>query len=114
MSTHAPTFTDDGHIQIAPEVARLDGKPIYIKGYMYPTRQRTDISEFVLVKDTGQCCFGGQPKLCDMIIVKFADGMTVNYREQQLVGVGGIFRPNTVARAEGLTAVYVLEGTHFR
>lgn len=114
LSKHEPKFSSDGHIEIAPEIAQLDGKPIFIKGYMYPSRQRADIAEFVLVKDTGQCCFGGQPKLTDMIIVKFSEGMTVNYREQQLVGVGGIFRPNTVARAEGLTAIYVLEGTHFR
>ena len=49
-----------------------------------------------------------------MIIVQFGEGMAVNYREQHLVGVGGIFRPNTLAHAEGLTAVYVLEGTHFK
>ncbi len=114
LAKYPPASVEGGHIQIAPEVAELDGKPIFIKGYMYPTRQRTDISEFVLVKDTGQCCFGGQPKLSDMIIVQLGDGMTVNYREQQLVGVGGIFRPNTLAHAEGLTAVYVLEGTHFK
>src|SRR5207237_7264026 len=50
LAKYAPTFSSDGHVQIAPEVAELDGKPIFIKGYMYPTRQRTDTSEFVLVK----------------------------------------------------------------
>src|SRR5579872_7300177 len=97
LAKHEPIIYLDGNIQktqFAPEVAGLDGKPIYIKGYMYPTRQRFGISEFVLVKDTGQCCFGGQPKLTDMIVVRFEDGMTVNHREQQLVGVGGIFRAN--------------------
>jgi hypothetical protein len=113
LSKHEPKLAE-GRIEVAPEVASLDGKPIFIKGYMYPSRQRSEISEFVLVKDTGQCCFGGQPKLTDMIIVKFDEGLTVNYREQQLVGVAGVFRANSVAQAEGLTSIYVLEGTHFK
>ena len=115
ISTNLPTFSSEGKIEIAPEVAALEGKPIYIKGYMYPTRVRTGISEFVMVKDTGQCCFGGQPKLSDMIIVKFQDGITVNHREQQLVGVGGIFRINArLVQSGELSALYEIEGTHFR
>jgi hypothetical protein len=46
--------------------------------------------------------------------VKFDEGLTFNYREQQLVGVAGVFRANSVAQAEGLTSIYVLEGTHFK
>ncbi|MBI3861834.1 MAG: DUF3299 domain-containing protein [Planctomycetia bacterium] len=112
MSTYVPTFAD-GHVTLAPEVAALEGKPIYIKGFMYPMNKKHDLTEFVLVKDTGQCCFGGQPKLTDMIVVRFENGMTVNHREQQLVGVGGIFRAD-VTQAAGLSSIYVLEGTHFK
>jgi len=112
LSTYKPGYAD-GKVQFAPEVAALDGKPIYIKGYMYPTRQRFGLSEFVLVKDTGQCCFGGQPQMTDMIVVKFEDGMTVNHREQQLVGVGGVFRA-VAAHSGELTAIYTIEGTHFK
>ncbi len=105
---------ENGKLRFAPEVEALDGKKIYIKGYMYPTRQQTGIKEFVLVKDTGQCCFGGQPKLTDMVVVQFKDGMTVNHREQQLVGVAGTFHAGQVSQSGQLTAVYTLEGTHFR
>jgi len=113
LSKYEPGYAD-GKVQFAPEIEALDGQPIYIKGYMYPTRQRFGISEFVLVKDTGQCCFGGQPKLTDMIIVKFEDGMTVNHREQQLVGVGGVFRAYVPSKSGDLTAIYTIEGTHFK
>jgi hypothetical protein len=113
LSKHEPIFSE-GKLHVDPEVAALDGQPIYIKGYMYPTRQQTGISEFVMVKDTGQCCFGGQPKLTDMIVVKFEDGLTVDHREQQLVGVGGIFRVRAGVQSGVLTAIYTLEGTHFR
>jgi hypothetical protein len=110
----APAINADGTATVAKEVAALDGQPIYIKGYMYPTKQMHNLSEFVLVKDTGQCCFGGQPKLTDMIVVKFEEGMTVNHREQQLVGVGGVFRAVSPSKSAGLNAFYVLEGTHFK
>ncbi len=113
MSKHVPVYAD-GKLSVAPEVAALDGKPIYIKGYMFPTKKTRDLTEFVLVKDTGQCCFGGQPKVTDMIVVKFEDGMTVHHREQQLVGVGGVFHANTFAESAGLSAIYMIEGTHFK
>jgi hypothetical protein len=96
------------------EVAKLDKKKIYIKGYMYPGRQRNGLTEFVLCKDNGDCCFGGQPKPTDMIAVKMQPGMTVDLLEQQLVGVAGIFHAQTVTKSGDLTSVYMLEGTHFR
>lgn len=103
-----------GSWKLAPEVEALDGQKVYIKGYMYPTRQQTGITDFVMVKDTGQCCFGGKPKMCDMIAVKFVNGTAVNHREQQLVGVAGTFRAGKVSQSGELTAVYTLEGTHFQ
>lgn len=96
------------------DVAKFDGKKIYIKGYMYPVRQRHGLTEFVLCKDNGDCCFGGQPKLTDMIAVKMQPGLSVDLLEQQLVGVAGIFRASTVTQSGELTSVYMLEGTHFR
>jgi hypothetical protein len=113
LAKFQPRFAD-GHVQFAPEVEALNGKPIYIKGYMYPTRQQIGLTEFVLVKDNAQCCFGGQPQPTDMIVVRFEDGMTVNHREQQLVGVGGVFRANLPVRSGELTAIYTIEGTHFK
>jgi len=117
LSKYQPIVTEEQgqqKVRFPPEVAQLEGQAIYIKGYMYPTRQRFDISEFVLVKDTGQCCFGGQPKMTDMIIVKFENGMTVNHREQVLVGIGGVFRASVPARSEAGAAIYTIEGTHFK
>lgn len=113
MAKHGPIFAEGTGWSLSPEVAALEGKPIYIKGYMYPTKQSHNLSEFVLVKDTGQCCFGGQPSPTDMIVVRFEDGMTVNHREQILVGVGGVFHADPT-EAAGLKALYVIEGTHFR
>lgn len=99
---------------LPPDVIELNEKPIFIKGYMYPSRQREGLHEFVLVKDTGDCCFGRQPKLSDMIVVHMKDGQTVKYREQQLVSVAGTFRIAGVHQAGDIVGLYTLDGTHFR
>lgn len=103
----------DGKDQIHPEVQKLDGQDIFIKGYMYPTRQDRNLTEFVMLKDTGQCCFGGNPKLSDMIVVKLKD-FTVDHREMQLVSVAGKFHAGPRSDSAGLSAVYTLDATHFK
>ncbi|WP_406699540.1 DUF3299 domain-containing protein [Singulisphaera sp. Ch08] len=66
--------------EIIPASAKeLDGKKVYIKGYMYPSDQTTGIKEFVLCRDNGTCCFGGQPKLTDMIQVKLKEPLALDY-----------------------------------
>jgi hypothetical protein len=104
----------DGDLQVAADAQAFDGKKVYIKGYMYPTGQLTGLTRFVLCKDTGQCCFGGQPKMTDMVMVEFKDGVTADHREQQLVGVGGTFRAKKVIVGGELVAIYSLEGDYFR
>jgi hypothetical protein len=70
----------------------LDGQRVFIKGYMYPGSQTTDIRELVLVRDQGACCFGGPtPKLTDMIQVKMQDPLRVDY-SQKLRSFAGKFR----------------------
>lgn len=113
LSKEEPKLTPKG-AEVTPAVSDLDEKPIFIKGYMFPTRQETGLTEFVLVKDTGQCCFGGNPKITDMIVVKFKDGMTVNHKPQTLVAVAGTFHAESVVQSGELTAIYSIDGTHFK
>jgi len=101
-------------IEIPAEVHDLNEKPVFIKGYMYPTRIREGLSEFVLVKDNGDCCFGKQPKLSDMIVVHMQNGQTVNFREAQLVSVAGTFKIAGVHQAGDIVGLYTIDGTHFR
>ncbi len=86
---------DDDPQQIPPESAKeLDGKWVFIKGYVYPTGQRAGLTHFVLCRDNGTCCFGGKPKLTDMIEVQLQIPLKIDYspREHKL---GGIFRVHT-------------------
>ena len=73
-----------------PDVRALDGKKVFLKGYMYPMRQTTGLPSFVFCRDSGDCCFGGTPKIEDMIVVKMAGDLTADYKPG-LVSVAGTF-----------------------
>ncbi len=61
------------NIIIPADIARLDGKHVFIKGYIRPGSApvRTGIDRFLLVRDNQQCCFG------DLSQVAFHDQMSV-------------------------------------
>jgi len=67
----------------------LNGKRIFIKGYVFPDGQQYDIKRFILVPDMGTCCFGGQPKLTDMIEVTLRDPLRVEFarRKRKFAGI---------------------------
>ncbi len=62
-----------GGVAVPPEIAALNGKKIFIKGYIRPgsATSRTNIDNFLLVRDNNQCCFG------DLSKVKYYDQMVV-------------------------------------
>jgi hypothetical protein len=98
-----------------PASAReLDGKKVFIKGYMYPSSQMTGIREFVLCRDNGTCCFGGQPKLSDMIQVNLKEPLALDY-QTGLRHVAGTFRvePNTTSAGLG-SVLYRLDADYAR
>jgi hypothetical protein len=57
-----------------PDTARaVDGRNVLLKGYMYPGKQQRGITQFLLVRDQGDCCFGGNPKITDRVLVQIRD-----------------------------------------
>jgi hypothetical protein len=57
-----------------PDTARsMDGRNVLLKGYMYPGKQQAGITQFLLVRDQGDCCFGGNPKITDRVLVQLKD-----------------------------------------
>ena len=59
-----------GHRKLHPDVAAVVGKKVYLKGFMWATQSTEGLSQFILLKDNGECCFGGKPKAHDYIVVK--------------------------------------------
>jgi hypothetical protein len=72
-----------------PAALGMDGKRVFIKGYIYPGQQRFDLKEFVLVPDLGTCCFGGKTKQTHKIKVILEGDLTLDYSmtKRRLAGV---------------------------
>ena len=105
-------ITENGRQSIPPSVLELVDKPIFLKGFVYPTEQTEDLSHFLLLKDSGQCCFGGQPALEDMIRVTMAPGKEVDYYSGR-VAVAGTFKINAHYQGGSLEPIYLLEAEYF-
>ncbi|WP_437190798.1 hypothetical protein [Planctomicrobium sp. SH527] len=104
---------EDGETKPHPDVAALEGKPVFIKGYIYQTGQLTDIGSFLLVKDNADCCFGGKPKIWDRLGVVMQDGKKIDYRAGK-VAVAGTFRLNPNFKGESeLEPIYIVEADYF-
>ena len=101
---------ENGRRQIHPDVKPLVDQKIFLKGYMWNRGKENGLTAFVLLKDNGKCCFGGDPAAWDMILVMMEPGETVDYI-LGLVSVGGTLRANPNAGFGA--AVYTIEAPHF-
>jgi hypothetical protein len=100
---------------VSPEqVKELDGKKVFIKGYVYqPTGgQKSGLKRFILVRDKGQCCFGGNPKITDMIEVNLEGDLEAEFN-MQMRKLAGTFRIEPGQGMHGLAgALYHLDADH--
>ena len=55
------------------------GKEVLLKGYMYPGDQTRGIVQFLLVRDQGDCCFGGNPNITDRVLVQLQDPNGISF-----------------------------------
>ena len=80
---------------VPPDIQDLEGKDVFIKGYMRPgthvsksgTPVRNNVSRFLLVRDNNQCCFGdiSTVKYYDQVLVELEGNLSTSYS-------GGLFR----------------------
>jgi hypothetical protein len=103
---------------VPPAAQELDGQKVFIKGYVYPTISQHGIREFLLVRDSGSCCFGGNPKITDRIQVRLAEGRTMSYTGY-MRRLTGVFRINPAAQVYGTQnvpggVIYQLEEAEVR
>lgn len=81
---------------ISEKAIALDGEKVFLKGYIHPSVSSMGaVKRFVLVPDMGTCCFGGEPKLTDMVAVELAEGESTSY-SMRLRKLAGEFHVNPV------------------
>ena len=61
---------------IPPEIKAYDGKRVVVTGYVLPMRTRRGVvTEFLLLRDQGTCCFGAQAQINHFIRVNYPPGI---------------------------------------
>lgn len=82
--------TPDRPNAVPATAAELDGRKVFIKGYMFPTSHNEGIRKFLLCRDNGDCCFGGQPPSSDMVWVELNAPLETDF-STRLRHVAGTF-----------------------
>jgi hypothetical protein len=92
----------------------MSGRDVLLKGYMYPGKQQQGITQFLLVRDQGDCCFGGNPKITDRVLVTINEPKGVSF-SSRLRKIAGRFvvKPTGTAVLDG-GVLYHLEDAHVR
>ena len=103
---------DRGISRFHPDVEQLADQEVFIKGYMLVKQQRQNIPEFVLCLDSGDCCFGGQPAVTDMIRIKAPDESEGFQYHPGMVFVAGTLKL-LVPNPSGPKAAYQIDASHF-
>jgi hypothetical protein len=99
---------------ITPAIEKLDRTPIRIRGYILPSFQQTGLTQFVLVRDNMECCFGPGAALYDCIVVEMIDGKTADFTTRP-VAVEGVFSIQEVRGPDDrCLAIYHLDGEKVR
>lgn len=111
-------FEEAGREVIPGDIRELLGEKVFLKGFIRPDSTNSGltrgISEFLLVRDNNQCCFGdlSQVKFYDQVAVTLEPGLTTNF-SRGVFRLGGelSFRPGNVARGEP-PLVYLLDADY--
>jgi hypothetical protein len=91
-------------------VTALERQPVRIRGYILPSFQQAGLTQFVLVRDNQECCFGPGAALHDCIVVRMRPGRTTNFSIRP-VAVAGTFRVDELRGPDGRhLAIYALDG----
>ena len=110
MEKGAP-FTRD---LLPKRVTDLERERIRIRGYILPSFQQTGLSQFVLVRDNMECCFGPGAALYDCVVVRMQPGKTASFSIRP-VAVAGMFRLEELRGPDGKhLAIYALDGEDVR
>jgi hypothetical protein len=100
-------FTRD---RLTPRVTELDGGRVRIRGYILPSFQQRGLTQFVLVRDNQECCFGPGAALHDCVVVRMQPGATADFSIRPVAVTGG-FRVEELRGPDGRhLAIYALDG----
>ncbi len=108
---------EDAELPYSKEAEQLDGKKVFLRGWVRPGDRKKKLKKFILVGDFGSCCFGGNPKISDVVGVVIQTDETVDY-SFRMRRIGGTFRLVKEAAKTGESEVprvfYQIEADYIR
>ena len=120
----AVSFTDlqpdpeKGEYLIPKLALDLMDKPVFIKGYVHPAVASSGkVENFILVRDFGTCCFGGQPPATHMMEVKIvgnAPRISYSTRMIRLAGKFTVMPPQKREALDVENVIYYLEADYVK
>ncbi|MCE9631755.1 MAG: DUF3299 domain-containing protein [Planctomycetia bacterium] len=91
-------------------VTALEQERVRIRGYILPSFQQSGLTQFVLVRDNQECCFGPGAALHDCVVVRMQPGRTADFSIRP-VAVAGRFKVEELRGPDGKhLAIYALDG----
>ena len=104
-------------LPFSKKAQELDGKKVFLKGYVRPNDKMTNMKDFILVGDFGDCCFGGNPKITEVVAVNITSDDLVDH-SYFMRKIGGTFRLDSSSRRideDGIPKVYyTIEADYIR
>lgn len=104
-------------LPFSEKALEFDGKKVFLKGYVRPSAKRRKLKNFILVGDFGDCCFGGNPKMTEVVAIKILGDETIDHG-YSLRKIGGTFRLNKSRKRTSDNEVplvyYEIEADHIR
>ena len=95
---------------ITAQIEALDEKPVRLRGYILPSYKQNGITQFILVRDNQECCFGPGAALYDCVLVEMNSGRSIDYTIRP-VAVEGTFSIRELTDADGKhLAIYHIDG----
>jgi hypothetical protein len=107
--------SDDPNAPFPKAAYELEGERIFLRGYMYPSRQQTGLKTFLMSRDNGVCQYClPNPKITDQVFIELAGEREAVYTTR-LIGVGGKFSmkfDDKKGKYGGI--IYHIEADYFR
>lgn len=95
---------------LTDKIVAYAGKPVRIRGFMLPSFKQDGLTEFVLVRDNMECCFGPGAALYDCVMVRMRSGKSASFSVRPIT-LEGVFSIDAWRDFDGVVrAIYHLDG----
>ena len=95
---------------LTKKIKDYDGTKIKIRGYILPSFKQDGLTQFVLVRDNMECCFGPGAAIYDCVMIQMQSGKSTSFSVRP-VTVEGDFKIDIWEDFDGvIRAIYHLNG----